>query len=150
MFRAPPGLGWEPFGTHLHKFELPDLYIVRLRGDVLGDDMGSQIEALRAIAKRAGGGVFWMADVSGMGALTVQARHAAAAKENEDVRALLRGSAVIGASFATRVIATLLMRAVRTLNPSRIRPAAFVETEAEARAFLAPYRRHVDLSAEGP
>ncbi|HVK68960.1 MAG TPA: STAS/SEC14 domain-containing protein [Polyangium sp.] len=139
--RLPPSERWEPFGTHLHRFESPDLYIVRIRGNVLGDDMRTQIEALRALAGRTGGGIFWIADVSAMGTITPQARRAAAADEFADVRELLRGSAVVGASFTARVVATLLVRAVRSLNPRRIRPVAFVETEAEARAFLNEYRR---------
>ena len=53
--RVPPSERWKSFGTHLHRFEPPDLYIVRIRGNVLGDDMRSQIEALRMLAKRTGG-----------------------------------------------------------------------------------------------
>ncbi|MDC0746639.1 STAS/SEC14 domain-containing protein [Polyangium mundeleinium] len=140
--RVPPSKRWEPFGTHLHRFESPDLYIVRIRGNVLDDDMRTQIAALRALAERTGGGIFWIADVTEMGSLTPQARRAAAANEFADVRNVLRGSAVVGASFTTRVVATLLIRAVRSLEPHKIRPVAFVETEAEARAFLEEYRRH--------
>lgn len=140
--RVPPSDRWEPFGAHLQRFEPPDLYIVRIRGNVLGEDMRAQVEALQALAEHTGGGVFWIADVSEMGSLTPQARRMAAAEEFAGVRTLLRGSAVVGASFTTRVVATLLIRAVRALEPRRIRPVAFVETEAEARAFLEPYRRH--------
>ncbi|MDI1478858.1 STAS/SEC14 domain-containing protein [Polyangium sp. y55x31] len=140
--RVPPSDRWEPFGTHLHRFEPPDLYIVRIRGNVLGEDMLAQVEALQALAELTGRGVFWVADVSEMGSLTPQARRVAAADEFAGLRAIHRGSAVIGASFTTRVMATLLIRAVRVLEPHRSRPVAFVETEAEARAFLEPYRRH--------
>ncbi|MDI1451334.1 STAS/SEC14 domain-containing protein [Polyangium sp. 6x1] len=140
--RVRPSEQWQPFGTHMHRFEPPDLYIVRVRGNVLGDDMRTQIEALRALSQYTGGGIFWIADVTAMGALTPEARRAAAGGGHDDVRAILRGSAVVGASFATRVVATLLLRAVRALKPDKHRPVAFVETEAEARAFLAPYRKH--------
>ncbi|WP_170229400.1 hypothetical protein [Polyangium fumosum] len=108
----------------------------------MDEDMRTQIEALRALGERTGGGLFWIADVSAMGSLTPQARRAAAAHEFADVRDVLRGSAVVGASFTTRVVATLLIRAVRSLEPHKIRPVAFVETEAEARVFLKAYRRH--------
>lgn len=148
--RVPPSEQWTPFGTHLHRFEPPDLYIVRMQGTVLGDDMRSQIEALQALAERTGGGIFWMADVTAMGALTPEARRVAAAKEHEEVRAVLRGSAVVGASFTTRVMASLLLRAVRALRPDTGRPVAFVETEAEARAFLDPHRRHGARSSGVP
>ncbi|MDI3288209.1 STAS/SEC14 domain-containing protein [Polyangium sp. 15x6] len=139
--RVPPSERWEAFGTHLHRIEHPDLYFVRIRGDVLGDDMRTQIAALRALAKRSGGSVFWMADVTAMGTVTTDARRATAAHEFAAVRASLGGSAIIGASFTARVVSTLIMRAVRALEPHGIRPVAFVETEAEARAFLDPFRR---------
>ncbi|MDC3983600.1 STAS/SEC14 domain-containing protein [Polyangium jinanense] len=113
-----------------------------MRGDVLGEDMRSQINVLRALAKRTGDGVFWMADVTAMGTVTTEARRAVAANEFLGVRESLRGSAIIGASFTARVVSTLMMRAVRALEPTRIRPVAFVETEAEARAFLEQFRMH--------
>lgn len=134
--REPPGEDWTFFGTHQHRFEPPDLYFVRTNGDVSGSDMLAQIEALRALAPIVKQGIFWLTDVRNMGALTAEARRAAAAASSGELRTVLRGSAVFGASFGTRVVVTLLARAVRLLNPLKSRVLAFVETEAEARAFL--------------
>lgn len=131
-----PGQEWTSVGKHQHRFELPDLYVVQTIGDVSESDMVSQINALRALAPVVKQGIFWLADVRHMGAFNPAARRAAAAAGSSDLREVVRGSAVYGASFGTRVLVTLMSRAVRLLNPSRSRPVAFVETEAEARAFL--------------
>lgn len=134
--REPPGADWAFFGKHQHRFEAPDLYFVRTNGDVSESDMLAQLDALRALAPITKGGIFWLTDVRKMGTLTSEARRAAATASNGDLRTVLRGSAVFGASFGTRVMVTLLSRAVRLLSPVKSRPLAFVETEAEARAFL--------------
>lgn len=76
-----------------------------------------------------------------MGLLTPEARRAAATASSTEVRAALRGSAIFGAAFGTRVMMTLLIRAVRVLNPSKLRPLIFAPTEAEARAFIEQCRR---------
>lgn len=103
--------------------------------------MLTQIHALKAISERVGQSVFWLSDVRKMSALTPEARQATAkVSKSPDVRVALRGSAIFGAAFTTRVLVTLMVRAVRALNPDKLRPLAFVETEAEARAFLAVQR----------
>ena len=134
--REPPGADWTFFGKHRHRFEAPDLYFVNMRGDVSAEDMQAQLEALGSLGRRSQCGIFWLCDVRDMGALTQEARRAAAGASKGELRSVLRGSAVFGAAFSTRVVITLLVRAVRLLNPSKLRPLAFVETEAEARAFL--------------
>jgi len=134
--REPPGEDWAFFGKHQHRFEPPDLYFIRMHGDVSADDMLAQIDALGALSKCSEHGIYWLCDVRNMGALTQEARRAAAGAGKGELRSVLRGSAVFGAAFSTRVMVTLLARAVRLLNPSKLRPLAFVETEAEARAFL--------------
>jgi len=139
--REAPGADWTYFGKHRHRFESPDIYFSRVEGDVSGPDMQTQIDALQAISLRAGHPIFWLCDVRDIGLLTPQARRVAAAASSTEVRAALRGSAVFGASFGTRVMMGLLVRAVRVLNPNRLRPLTFATTEAEARLFLDEVRR---------
>jgi len=133
---ALPGEDWTFFGKHQHRFEPPDLYFVRTIGDVSADDTLTQIDALQSLWKRTGHSLFWLADVRKMGAFMPEARRVMAQASKTDVREALRGSAVFGAAFSTRVVITLLVRSVRLLNPSKLRPLAFVETEDEARVFL--------------
>ena len=141
MNYQPPDEEWVSFGPHRHRFEPPDIYYSCIHGDVSGPDMLTQIHALKAISERVGQSVFWLSDVRKMSALTPEARQATAkVSKSTDVRVALRGSAIFGAAFTTRVLVTLMVRAVRALNPDKLRPLAFVETEAEARAFLAVQR----------
>lgn len=136
-----PGTDWTYFGKHRHRFEGPDIYFSRLEGDVSGPDMQTQIDGLVAIYRRIERPAFWLCDVRNMGLLTPEARRAAASASSSEVSAALRGSAVFGSSFGTRVMMGLLIRAVRVLNPKKLRPLVFAPTEAEARAFLDECRR---------
>lgn len=103
--------------------------------------MLTQIHALKGISERQGHSIFWLADVRRMGSLTPEARQVTAkVSKLTNMREALRGSAIFGAAFTTRVIVGLMVRAVRTLNPDKLRPLAFVETEAEARVFLVMHR----------
>ncbi len=137
----PPRETWTFFGKHQHRYELPDIYVCRMNGDVSGPDMLAQLDALRWIHQRTKRGIYWICDVRAMGTLSPEARKAAAAASSTDLRTVLCGSAVFGAAFGTRVMVTLLARATRLLNPSRARPIAFVETEAQAWAFINELRR---------
>lgn len=141
MIYEAPGTEWLFFGKHRHRFESPDIYYSCIDGDVSGSDMLAQIHALKGISERQGHSIYWLADVRRMGSLTPEARQATAkVSKTTNIRAALRGSAIFGAAFTTRVIVSLMVRAVRALNPDKLRPLAFVETEAEARAFLALQR----------
>lgn len=136
-----PDKEWLSFGQHRHRFESPDIYYSCIRGDVSGSDMATQIRTLKGISERQGHSIFWLADVRHIGALTAEARHAAATmSKTTEARVALRGSAVFGAAFGTRVLMNLLVRAIQVLNSDKLRPLAFVDTEAEARAFLATQR----------
>lgn len=131
---------WTFFGKHQCRVEPPDVYFSRLNGDVSADDMRTQLEMLGQLAERTGKGVFWLCDVHNMGTLSQAARRLAAEASKTHLRTALCGSAIFGASFTTRVMVTLLARAIRVLNPSKTRPIAFVETESQARAFLTEQR----------
>lgn len=145
-----PGTDWTYFGKHCHRFEEPDIYHSRVDGDVSGPDMQRQIDGLVASSRTLQRPVFWLCDVRNMGLLTPEARRAAAAASSSEVRAAHRGSAVFGASFGTRIMMTLLSRAVRVLHPNKLRPLVFATTEAEARAFIAECQRSEKRSAIHP
>jgi len=138
--RRPLTEEWSPFGSHWHRFEPPDLYFSRVNGDISGEDMLTQIDAMQKLAERLGHPIVCLSDVRNMRVFSPQARQAAAGMSATEMPAALRASAVFGAAFTTRVMVSLLVRAVGVLNPKTIRPLAFVETEAEARAFLDKHR----------
>ena len=127
---------WSFIGKHQVRFEPPDVYFTRLDGDVSADDVRMQLEGLHALAQRAGHAIYWLADVRNMGTIAPEGRRAMAAASSTEVREALAGSATFGAGFSKRMLVTLTARAVRLLHPDKLRPLAFVETEAEARAFI--------------
>jgi hypothetical protein len=137
----PPSERWKPFGSHMHRFEPPDLYFTRMNGEVSEDDVRTQFEAIRTLSKRTGHNILWLSDVRKMGSFTPEARRVVAEETRKDALAGVRASAAVGASFTTRVLLTLLLRAIRMLRPDKHRPWTFVETEAEARAFLDEQRK---------
>lgn len=137
----PPTEEWSFFGRHEHRFEPPDLYVSRLDGDVSADDVRVQLDALLALARRAGHAMYWLADVRNMGTIAPEGRRAMGAASSTEVREALAGSATFGAGFSKRVLVSLMARAVRVLHPEKSRPLIFVETEAEARAFLDEQRK---------
>ena len=123
---------WTHFGNHQHRFDPPDIYFSRMNGDVSAADMRAQLDALRSVHQKTNQGIFWLCDVRNIGTISAEARHIIAASSSTDLRHALRGSAVFGAAFSTRIVVTLVARAVRLLNPSKLRPVAFVDTEARA------------------
>jgi hypothetical protein len=120
-------------------FEPPDVVHVATVGDVSGEEMSALLREMGRLA--AGCGHFFLLnDVSKMGTLTPEGRKRA----TEEVDALaLRGIAVYGAAFSQRVVATLMARLLNMFARASDRPIAIVETEAQARAWIARRRKQL-------
>ena len=132
--------GWERVGAHVYRFEAPDTFCTRMMGDVSGDELVHMLEQLGALSGRRGD-VFWLSDVSQMGALPPEARAAGLSSRNG---AKLRGTAIVGASFQHRVLATLgLKLAVLVRRRNELPPMCFFETEREARAWIDARRQEI-------
>lgn len=131
------------------RFEPPDVCSIRMNGDVTGSDIRALLDIARMVAKRTDCGIYWLADLRSMGTVTSDARRAMIGDGLAERREWLRGSAAFGATFTTRVVADLMIRAIRALDPTRYRPVAVVETEAEARAFLDEHRKR-DMGKSPP
>jgi len=139
MVKAEFGEDWQPLGAHRYRFEEPDLFIVRIVGDVTRSDTEAMFDELEALATKAGRLVFWLSDISELGQVSQEARKLPLTR---DPSRWLRGSAVFGGSFHQRLVANLVMKAIPLLRPSRrMSPLAFCATEAEARAFVEEQRR---------
>jgi hypothetical protein len=116
-----------------------DIFVARYVGDISGADIVRLTEELR---RRMVGKphAFLLGDFHRMGRTTTDARSAGA----EMLRALhLRGSAMIGASFHIRAIATLVFKAVELLNKPLDHPMRFFDTEAEGMAWLVERSREL-------
>jgi hypothetical protein len=86
---------------------------------------------------------FILLDISRLASVSQDGRRAMAASEHAH---LLRGTAVIGASFHFRAISGLIMRATMLMGRRVDNPQHFVDTEAAGRAWIAERRR--TLAAE--
>ncbi|MRG92789.1 hypothetical protein [Polyangium spumosum] len=127
-------------GTHLFRWEPPDLGYVRYIGDL----DGPAARALSNESRRFALGkprVFLLVDMSSIGQITREAR-TASAEAGKDLA--FRGTAVIGASAHLRILAGLVARAVALLHGASDNPTRFFTTEAEGRAWIAERRRILD------
>jgi hypothetical protein len=126
-FRAPHLAFW---------FEAPDVVVIQTQGVVGVDDILQTSDPMKELV-RGMPYVLLLVDMSGQTHISPEARKAAA-KGSEGIP--FRGTVLYGASFATRaagqMMMTVLNAVTRTDNPSK-----FVETEAEARAWIDERRR---------
>lgn len=126
-------------GPSVFRFQPPDVVQVETIGDVSADEMGALLREMGRLA--AGRPYFFLLDdISRIGKISPEARKRA----TEEVDGLLlRGIAVYGASFSQRVIATLLARLLALFGKFGERPVVIVETEAQARAWIAARRQEL-------
>ncbi|MDI1447401.1 STAS/SEC14 domain-containing protein [Polyangium sp. 6x1] len=128
-----------PLGAHRYRFEAPDLFLLRIVGDVGLSDTQAMFERLEELSGRAGRPIFWLADISELGEVSQAARKFPL---KLDPARWLRATAVFGGSFQQRLMANLVMKAIPLLRPSRrMSPLFFCATEVEARAFVEKERQ---------
>lgn len=92
--------------------------------------------------------VFMLVDSRLNGGMSAEARKAAATLFHW---VPFRGSAIIGGAFAMRTVGQLLMKVITALSSrTKDNPTVFLDTDAEARAWLEERRRAVaEASREG-
>lgn len=122
-------------------FDPPDIALVVWIGDVDETEMARVVDET-SVVSGAPPDLFLIADVSRMGSVTGGARRAAAEGSK---RTNVRGSAVVGASFAARVIITLTDKIQGVIGVNDC-PTRHFATEAEARAWIA--ERRATLAAQ--
>ncbi len=123
-------------GAHEISFEAPDLFVVRVRGDVVLADVEHMFAELRRLAAGADR-VFWMTDIVQLGTISPDARKRAARSPEMPIE----GAVICGGSLLQRMAATLALNASRLLRGSRpLKPVLFTTTEAEGRAWVAAQR----------
>jgi hypothetical protein len=127
-------------GGHVIRFEPPDLIYAILDGDVSGTDVVTSMEAVNRFAE----GKRWVlciADMTRAASLMRAARRLAMS-----LTPVYLGTAIIGASPQMRLVGSMLNRARNVLLRGREIPIEFVDTEEEARAWVAV--RRLELAAE--
>ena len=136
MSRNNAGSGPPPRQGSLNasvRFELPDLFVAELIGDLDASDTARlAADARRAAATRAW--TLMLCDISRIGSLTSEARRVMA----DGFRSIpLRGIAFYGGNPRHRAQSTLMANAMNLLNDRRDEcPFKFFPNEAEARLWL--------------
>jgi hypothetical protein len=128
-------------GSHVIRFEPPDLFWIAADGDVSEQDMNA-ITAHLLEASAGMSNVLVLADLSRIGDIERDGRKRAHRAKRPDYRAV----ALYGANFAARIAITLVLGAARLLGKWNAQsPARFFATEAQARAWLSERRRELSL-----
>lgn len=136
--------GWQSNGKHLERFEPPDIFHSRVRGDVDAPDILETHKRILRYTRELGRPLFWVADLSQVGRILPAARRV-------DTPALeLRALVIVGASFQQRVVVTLGITAHRILFRRLLSmPIEFCATEADARAWCECERAKAAPSGAG-
>ena len=122
-------------GSHAIRCEGNTIYF-RVRGDVDVSDIQNLFDLGDRLAAQYG--LFWvLLYAQEMTTISTEARRLAV--KNPSIGSL-GGGAVVGANLATRTILTLINRAMNLLGGSHVR-SAFVQTEEEAKAWIAAQQR---------
>jgi len=124
-------------GRSTMRFEPPDIGHVTYIGDLNGDVVLNMNAALEGASKRAGH-IYLLVDLANAGDVTDEARVGGL----RGMRVLNpRATAVFGADFHVRVIATLITKAASLIDARVKGPVSFFGREKEARAWLGEIRR---------
>jgi len=122
-------------GVHAFRFEPPDLFISDIRGDASTDEINEVTDELERFARRGTGKIFLVSHLSNLGVMTAEGRRAMMR-----VVPLLAGAVYIGASVRVRVTFSLVRKAAVLLHRIPDFPMIFMNSEAEARAWVEAQR----------
>jgi hypothetical protein len=127
-------------GAHTLRLEPPDFYRATYVGDVSGDDA---LAVARELDRFAQGKAYILGiiDATRMGSTSQEARRAIL-----KMTPLIRGSACLGVSTTLQLVGSIIGRAYRLVHRTVEQPVVYVDTEDEARAWIA--ERRAVLNAE--
>ncbi len=116
--------------------EDPDIVVWHLVGNVSAADV-ARIYEVQVECCRRKSPIFVVTDLRRMNNMSLDARRAATQRQFVDGQPMrVRGIAVIGGSFALRVLSNMVNRAVALLYRNPENPLRFFETDEEARAWF--------------
>jgi hypothetical protein len=132
-------------GEHTLEFEPPDLCVVRLGETFTLEDCYAFIDVQHRLMDEHGG-IFQLGDYSRVRSIAPEVRKLSA---EMDAPSKFLGSVVFGVSFHVRVLAKLTVT-LRTLAKREMNVRhQMVDTEAEARAVIAQWRRDIQQTNGG-
>lgn len=119
-------------GRHTLRAEPPDTVLVEIVGDVAPDEVHEIQDELDELSRE--GSILFIISLARLGRMPAASRAVSARWPNLK---RLRAIAIFGAGFEQRVLATLVIKAVRLLSKEFRATAVFFATEAEARLWIA-------------
>jgi hypothetical protein len=128
----------ERISKHILRLEPPDVFHTTFIGDISATDM---VQYYAAITRFAEGKrwVLGMIDMTLVGTSTHEARQAGSHSPR-----IIRGSVMYGASFKQRMGTSLLYRAATLFRDKSEVTLGFVDTEAQAREWVAERRMELE------
>jgi SpoIIAA-like len=137
-FSGRLGRDYSSIGKHSCRFEEPDIFFLRIRGEVSAHEVTRMFAEMGAVGRP----FYVLADIEGLQGLAPDVRKAASKTAVEDKNGghLMLGMVVIKATWTMRTVIILLTKAFAYFHPESPSLLAFFETEAEARAWLAAVR----------
>jgi hypothetical protein len=135
MNTDPPD-GWQANGRHLIRFEPPNLFLTRLRGDVHKADAERSYTIMQAKIDEIGP-IYWITNLSEIGRMLPEARTVKGPPGRVHDPKNVLGFAVIGTSFHQRIVAQLAIKANRLLRGDKSHlNVEFFSNEKDARQWV--------------
>ncbi len=130
-------------GQHVTYFEEPDIIFMKLVGAVVESE-GGELNRLHRDFGRGRSHVFLLFDLSDLEKIDPGVRKEAGATLK---MIPMQGAAIFGAPMKARVVAKLILTAMNLFKSETDKtPILFLDTEAEARAFIARRRREIGVT----
>ncbi|HMY18701.1 MAG TPA: hypothetical protein PKA58_20380 [Polyangium sp.] len=127
-------------GPQEYRFIPPDLIQLHLRGSFDGPEVEAHLDFVHRHAARCGGWVYALADLTQLERITESGRRRLTRVETPYP---YKACALLGASFATRTIANMIVSAGKALAPQSFHfPVKFVNTYEQANAWFDELHRN--------
>lgn len=128
--------GWQPNGPHLIRFEPPNLFLTRSRGEVRREHVERTFQVMQEKIDEIGP-IYWITNMSGMKKMTADAKTVKGAPGRVHDPKNVLGIAIVGSTFHVRIVAQLAVTANRLLrgdnSPLNLE---FFSNEDDARAWV--------------
>jgi len=127
---------WERNGPHLIRFEPPNLFLTRSRGDVSAEDMLRTYTRMQEKIDVIGP-IYWISNLTAIGHMSAEARSVKGPPGRIHDPANVLGFGVIVPSFHMRVVAQLAIKANRLLRgDTSVLNVEFFSNERAARQWV--------------
>lgn len=131
-------------GAHSLRFEEPNLSFATYRGNVSGEET---LAVCRLLGDFAQGKpyILGIVDATRFGSASAEARRAFL-----EFTPLIRGTVFLGVSPTFKLVASIIKRAYMLVHKAADQPFVFLDTEAQARAWIAERRKVLDAAGAKP